>query len=267
MLASICSMRFCTLALVKFRSRLFTALNLLPSTATTASREQVQLTAEHNELPACTANGRPIVLAEIGDRFEVRHQSAGQPHQFDIALGLTLQPSARLDAIEVAVEIDLQHGRWMIAWPACRLRAASRQNPAWSDRALQRKHRSLEPDCPRLRNLPGGRVRRCPACVPRIARNDSSRHSRHGHAAILARPSVTESRVFTQPGSEAASAGALSTFAFLAGGTAKPAPENLKPTPAGDGAGQRLVQVPHDLLHPRPQADVSPAHRNHFGHQ
>jgi hypothetical protein len=28
----------------------------------------------------------------------------------------------RLDAVEVAVEIDLQRCRWMIAWPAGRLR-------------------------------------------------------------------------------------------------------------------------------------------------
>lgn len=36
MLSSICFMRRCTLALVKFRSRLFTALNLAPSMATSA---------------------------------------------------------------------------------------------------------------------------------------------------------------------------------------------------------------------------------------
>src|ERR1700676_2897942 len=35
---------------------------------------------------------------------------------------LTFQAAARLDAVEVAVEIDLQQGRWMIAWPACCLR-------------------------------------------------------------------------------------------------------------------------------------------------
>src|ERR1700744_4091128 len=60
----------------------------------------------------------------------------------------------------------------------CRLPEGSYpQNPTWSDRALQQKHRLPEPDYHRLRNLPGGSVRRCPVCVPRIARNDSSGHS------------------------------------------------------------------------------------------
>src|SRR6202035_5008725 len=70
-------------------------------------REQVQLTAQHDELAAYSADGRAVVLAEIGDRLEVRHQSAGQPHEFDIALGLTFQAVAPLDAVAVAVEQDL----------------------------------------------------------------------------------------------------------------------------------------------------------------
>ncbi len=121
---------------MKFRSRLFTALNLLPSTATTACdyrlREQVELTAEHNELPAhCDgqdlgiADGQTIILAEVGNRFEVRHQSTGQPHQFDVASRLTLKAAARLDAVEVAAQIDLQKGRWVIAGTTCRLRLHS----------------------------------------------------------------------------------------------------------------------------------------------
>ena len=85
-------------------------------------REQVELTAEHNELSAHIADGQTIVLAEVGNRFEVRHQSTGQPHQFDVASRLTLKAAARLDAVEVAVEIDLQNGRWAIAGTACRLR-------------------------------------------------------------------------------------------------------------------------------------------------
>src|ERR1700687_2029421 len=87
---------------------------------------------------------------------------------------------------------------------ACLLpEGSSPQNPTWSDRALQRKHRSPEQDYHRLRSLPGGSVRRCPVCVARTARNGSSRHSHQGRAAILARPSVSESRVFTQPDSQA----------------------------------------------------------------
>jgi len=54
--------------------------------------------------------------------LKVRRQSAGQPHQFDIALGLPFEPPARLDAIEIAVEIDLQQRRGMISRPTRRFR-------------------------------------------------------------------------------------------------------------------------------------------------
>ena len=77
-------------------------------------RKKVELTAQHHELRTGRADRRAIVAAEIGDRLEVRHQAAGQPHQLDVALGLALQPPARLDAVEIAVEIDLQQRRGMI---------------------------------------------------------------------------------------------------------------------------------------------------------
>ena len=47
--------------------------------------------------------------------------TARQPHQFDVTLRLSLKTPARLDASEVAVEIELQHGRWGIGRTACRL--------------------------------------------------------------------------------------------------------------------------------------------------
>ncbi len=68
------------------------------------------------------ADRRPAVAAEVGDRLEVRRQSAGQPHQLDVALGLPFEPPARLDAIEIAVEIDLQQRRGMISRPTRRFR-------------------------------------------------------------------------------------------------------------------------------------------------
>jgi hypothetical protein len=56
-----------------------------------------------------------MVLTEIRNGLEVRHQVAGQPHQLDIALALPLKPSARLDAIEISVNVDLQQRRRMIS--------------------------------------------------------------------------------------------------------------------------------------------------------
>ena len=84
--------------------------------------EQVELAAQHDELRAGRADRRSIVAAEVGDGLEVRHQAAGQPHQLEVALGLPFQPPARLDAIEIAVEIDLQQRRGMIGRPPCHLR-------------------------------------------------------------------------------------------------------------------------------------------------
>src|SRR5215470_2141887 len=43
---------------------------------------------------------------------------AGQPHQLDIALALPLKPPARLNAIEISVNIDLQQRGRMIRRPA-----------------------------------------------------------------------------------------------------------------------------------------------------
>ncbi len=52
----------------------------------------------------------------------IRHQAAGQPHDLDIASGLPLKAAARLDPVEIAVDIELQENRRMIARPAGRLR-------------------------------------------------------------------------------------------------------------------------------------------------
>src|ERR1700729_2949342 len=95
MLSSICASRRCILAWVKFRSRVLTALNLLPSIATLASL-QLKASAQHHNLTADPADGLAIVLAEVGYCFEVRHQAAGQPNQLDVALALPLQAPARL---------------------------------------------------------------------------------------------------------------------------------------------------------------------------
>jgi hypothetical protein len=64
--------------------------------------EQIEPLAQHDELPAYLADRRTIVFAEVGNGLEVRHQPSGQPHQFDVALRLALQPTAGLDAIQVA---------------------------------------------------------------------------------------------------------------------------------------------------------------------
>jgi hypothetical protein len=55
-----------------------------------------------------------VILAKICDRLEVRHQSTGEPDQFNVPLRLTLQTPAGLDAVQVAVEVDLQERAGMV---------------------------------------------------------------------------------------------------------------------------------------------------------
>ena len=83
--------------------------------------EQVQSPAQIDEPAAGGSDRRAVVLPEVGDGLEVGSQPSGQPHQLDVALSLPLQPAARGDLVDVAVDIDLQQHTWMIGWPSGRL--------------------------------------------------------------------------------------------------------------------------------------------------
>ena len=41
-----------------------------------------------------------------------------QPHDLNVASGLTLEPAARLNPVEIAVDVELQQDRRMIRRPA-----------------------------------------------------------------------------------------------------------------------------------------------------
>src|SRR5216684_5709023 len=83
--------------------------------------EQLKAPAQNHKLTADLTDSLAIVLPEIGDRLEIRHQAAGQPHQLDVALALPLQTPARLHPIEVSVDVNLQQCRRMVGRPSCRL--------------------------------------------------------------------------------------------------------------------------------------------------
>jgi hypothetical protein len=70
--------------------------------------EQLKAPAQHQKLTTDLADRRTVVLAEIGYRFEIRHQAAGQPDELDVALALPLKAPARLDTMEVSVDVDFQ---------------------------------------------------------------------------------------------------------------------------------------------------------------
>src|ERR1700675_3244427 len=52
----------------------------------------------------------------------IRNEPSRQPHHFQIAASLTLQPPARLDSVEIAVNVKLEHRRRMIPGSAGRCR-------------------------------------------------------------------------------------------------------------------------------------------------
>lgn len=80
--------------------------------------EQSQLLTQHHELATDASDGLAVVFSEAGDGLENRHQTSGQPHQLDVALSFSLQTAARLDAVEIAVDVDLQQDCGVVCRPA-----------------------------------------------------------------------------------------------------------------------------------------------------
>src|SRR6267143_5383935 len=85
-------------------------------------RQQAHLAAQLDEPRTDLPDGGAVVFAEIGDGFVIRNEPSRQPHHFQIAASLTLQPPARLDPVEIAVNVELEHRRRMIRGPASRCR-------------------------------------------------------------------------------------------------------------------------------------------------
>ncbi len=52
----------------------------------------------------------------------IRLELTGEPHQLEVAAGLLLEAAARREAIEIAVDVDLEQGRRMIGRAACGVR-------------------------------------------------------------------------------------------------------------------------------------------------
>src|SRR3984893_11984319 len=81
-------------------------------------RQKAYLLANGDELRAHLAYRRPVILAEIGNRLVIRNQPAGEPHHLNVAARLTLKPAARLNPIEITVNVELQQHRRMVRRPA-----------------------------------------------------------------------------------------------------------------------------------------------------
>jgi hypothetical protein len=111
---------------VKLRSLLLTALMRVPSTASSAA-VKVEPAAQQHELAEHRFYGAAIVASEVRDRLEVGLEAAQQPDDLAIALGLTLQPPARSNPVEITVDVELQQIAGRIAWPPRRLRLDPRE--------------------------------------------------------------------------------------------------------------------------------------------
>ena len=53
-------------------------------------------------------NRSPLIIASVVAQGRGQLSAYGQPHELDVALGFALQAPAGLDAIEIAVDVDLQ---------------------------------------------------------------------------------------------------------------------------------------------------------------
>jgi len=77
-------------------------------------REQAHAAAEKDEAPAGRLDRCAIVAAEVGNRLEVGSQVAEQPDQLEVSLRLALQAPAGGNAVQVAVDVELQQCAWMV---------------------------------------------------------------------------------------------------------------------------------------------------------
>ncbi len=66
---------------------------------------QAKFTHEQHKLTVHRFERAPIIAAETGNGPMAGRQAPQQPDQFEIALGLSLQPARGTDLIEIAVEI------------------------------------------------------------------------------------------------------------------------------------------------------------------
>ena len=72
------------------------------------------MAAQDDELGADLADRPAIVFAKVRNRHVIRDQAVAQPHHFHIAARLPLHPEARLNPVEIAVNMELQQNRRVI---------------------------------------------------------------------------------------------------------------------------------------------------------
>ena len=71
-------------------------------------RKQVKLAAQGNKLGSDLTDRFAVVFTEVRYGLVIRNQTTNQPHHFHVALALHLKAAARLDLVEIAIDIELQ---------------------------------------------------------------------------------------------------------------------------------------------------------------
>lgn len=113
-------------------------------------REEPEFTAQDDEAPADAADARAVAVAEVGNGLEVGRQTSGEPHQFHIALRLALQPAAGLDAVQIAVDIELEQNGGVVCGPPRQSRIGAfepqRKKVEFFDEGIDDAHRIVFTD-------------------------------------------------------------------------------------------------------------------------
>src|SRR5919198_4659679 len=168
-------------------------------------RQQADLPAKGDELRANFADRRPIILAEISNRLVIGNQPTGQPHDLNVANGLTFKPAARLNPIEITIDVELQKDRGTVRRPAGDLGLNSAETKLRQikpfDKGLDHPNRIIFID-PVFQAF--GKQRGLAAIYP-------LNEALHPIPPQIAQESYRENhidqRVFTQPGSDSAAKG------------------------------------------------------------
>jgi hypothetical protein len=96
---------------------LFTALNLLPSIATLAFVSKPISRQSSTKQAHTLRMAGPLSFRKSATVLWSGTKAAEKPHQLDIATGLAFESPARLDPIEVSIDVQLQESRGVIGGP------------------------------------------------------------------------------------------------------------------------------------------------------
>ena len=116
----------------------------------------------------------PMKTAIIGNRLKVGPQAAKQPNDLDVAATLSLQPSARSDPVEVAVNVELQQVARRVARTPRRFRLDAPETRCREVEPVDKHVDETAPNCrPRRNRQPPPatteaglvRIRRCEPCA------------------------------------------------------------------------------------------------------